>query len=45
MQKELEGMKNMTILPEKLTIRSALDAGRAAELDAFADQIAASVNG
>ena len=27
MQKELEGMKNMTILPEKLTIRSAARRG------------------
>ena len=42
MAKELEGMKNMTVLPDKLTIKSALPADREAELDAFAEALAAS---
>ena len=43
MAKELEGMKNMTVLPDKLTLTSSLPAARAADLDAFADALAASI--
>ena len=45
MQKELEGMKNMNVLPDKLTLTSSLPAERACDLDAFADALAASVKG
>ena len=45
MQKELEGMKNMTVLPDKLTLTSSLPAERACDLDAFADALAAAVKG
>ena len=43
MAKELEGMKNMTVLPDKLTLTSSLPAARAADLDAFADALTASI--
>lgn len=37
--KELEEMKNITVLDMKLAIKSALQNDREAELDAFAQQI------
>ena len=39
MLKELEEMKNITVLDKKLAIKSALLNDREAELDAFAQQI------
>ena len=39
MLKELEEMKNITVLDMKLAIKSALQNDREAELDAFAQQI------
>ena len=45
MRECLEGMKNMTILDEGLTLSSALHGQNLPDLDAIADAIAASVNG
>ena len=36
---KLEEMKNMTVLENRISIRSALQNGRETELDAFAQQI------
>ena len=45
MRECLEGMKNMTILDESLTLSSSLHSQNLPDLDAMADAIAASVNG
>ena len=45
MQKFLEDeMKNMTVLGDRLTLASSLQADKAADLDALADAIIASIN-
>jgi len=41
----LEDMKDMKVLEQKLSVRSALKAERETELDAFAQQIAESMQG
>ena len=45
MRECLEGMKNMTILDESLTLSSSLHSQNLPDLDAMADAIAASFNG
>ena len=44
MRECLEGMKNMTILDEGLTLSSSLHSQNASDLDAMADAVAASIN-
>ncbi|HBR08446.1 MAG TPA: hypothetical protein DD735_06055 [Clostridiales bacterium] len=43
MTEALAGMKEMTVLPERVTIKSALKSAQRAELQAMADAIAASI--
>lgn len=45
MREELAGMKDMTVLPETITIKSSLKKEQRAELQAIADAVAASVKG
>ena len=43
MQECIEGLKNMTVLDEEMTVTSSLKADNESEIDALADAIAAAV--